>query len=115
MKKEKLVNEFNKINATSNLKEIQEYILKMMKINEFNNTPLELFCYLAEEVGELAKEIRKNEKNMEMDIKKEYKSCLKYEIADVFIYLLALCNSYNINLLEAFKEKEKINLDRIWK
>lgn len=52
-----------------------------------------------------------------MDIKKEYESCLKHEVVDVFIYLLAICNSYNINLLEAFKDKdkEKINLDRIWK
>ncbi len=49
-----------------------------------------------------------------MDIKKEYESCSKYEIADAFIYLLAICNSYNIDLLEAFKGKERINLDRIW-
>ena len=115
MKKEKLVNEFNKLNDGSNLSEIQKYITKMMEVNSFNNTPLELFCYLTEEVGELAKEIRKTEKNMEMDIKKEYESCLKHEIADVFIYLLAICNSYNIDLLEAFKDKEKINLDRVWK
>ncbi len=51
MKKEKLVNEFNKINANSNLNEIQKYITKMMEANGFNNTPLELFCYLTEEVG----------------------------------------------------------------
>lgn len=70
MKKEKLVNEFNKINANSNLNEIQKYITKMMQANGFNKTPLELFCYLTEEVGELAKEIRKTEKNMDMDIKK---------------------------------------------
>lgn len=52
---------------------------------------------------------------MDMDIKKNYESCLKHEIADVFIYLLSICNSYNINLLEAFKDKEKINLNRDWK
>lgn len=115
MKKEELVSEFNKINSNSNLDEIQKYITKMMEANGFNNTPLELFCYLTEEVGELAKEIRKMEKNMDMDVKKEYDSCLKYEIADVFIYLLAICDSYNINLLEAFKEKEEINLNRSWK
>lgn len=113
-KKEELVNELNKINSDSNLNDIQKYITKMMKVNGFNNTPLELFCYLTEEVGELAKEIRKTEKNMDMDVKKEYNSCLKDEIADVFIYLLAICDSYNINILEAFKDKEKINLDRIW-
>lgn len=115
MKKDELVNEFNKINVNSNLNDIQRYITKMMEANNFKNTSLELFCYLTEEIGELAKEIRKNEKNMDMDIKKEYDSCLKHEIADVFIYLLAICDSYKIDLFEAFKEKEKINLDRIWK
>lgn len=115
MKKEQLAIEFNKINSDSNLNEIQEYISKMMKANGFDNTPLELFCYLTEEIGELAKEIRKTEKNMDMDVKKEYKSCLKDEIADVFIYLLAICDSYDINLLKSFKDKEKINLKRVWK
>ncbi len=114
MKKEQLEKELNKLNENSNLNDIQEYISIMMKINNFNNTPLELFCYLTEEVGELAKEIRKAEKNMDMDLKKEYTSSLNDEIADVFIYLLAICNSYNINLLEALKSKERINLDRIW-
>lgn len=114
MKKDKLIHEFNKINENSTLKEIQEYITKMMEANGFHNTPLELFCYLTEEVGELAKEIRKTEQNMEMDVKKEYDSCLKYEIADIFIYLLAICDFYHIDLLEAFQSKEKINLDRDW-
>lgn len=114
MKKEQLINEFNKLNNNSNLADIQKYVANMMETNNFNNTPLELFCYLTEEVGELAKEIRKTEKNMDMDIKKEYNSSLEHEIADVFIYLLALCNSYNIDLLSSFKNKESINLDRIW-
>ena len=115
MKKKKLISDFDQINVCSNLKEIQNYITKMMEVNGFDNTPLELFCYLTEEVGELAKEIRKREQKMEMDLQKEYDSCLKYEIADVFIYLLAICNSYDIDLYEAFKEKEKINLNRVWK
>lgn len=114
MKKEQLITEFNKLNNNSNLGDIQRYITNMMVTNNFNNSPLELFCYLTEEIGELAKEIRKTEKNMDMDLRKEYDSCLEYEVADVFIYLLAICNSYNIDLLKAFKNKEKINLDRIW-
>ena len=64
MKKEQLINEFNKLNDNSNLGDIQKYITVMMEVNNFNNTPLELFCYLTEEIGELAKEIRKTEKNM---------------------------------------------------
>lgn len=114
MKKELLINEFNKLDDNSNLADIQKYISVMMEANNFNNTSLELLCYLTEEIGELAKEIRKKEQNMDMDIKKEYDSCLEHEIADVFIYLLAICNLYNIDLLKAFKVKEKINLNRIW-
>ena len=105
MKKELLVNEFNKINANSNLNEIQKYITKMMEVNGFNNTPLELLCYLTEEVGELAKEIRKNESNMEMDINKKYSSNIKDELADVFIYVLTIADKYNIDLLDALKRK----------
>lgn len=114
MEKEQLIDNFNTLNDNSNLADIQKYIADMMKVNNFNNTPLELFCYLTEEIGELAKEIRKMENNMEIDVKKEYNSCLEHEIADVFIYVLAICNSYNIDLLKAFKGKEKINLERIW-
>ena len=114
MKKELLVNEFNKINVNSNLNEIQKYITKMMEVNGFNNTPLELLCYLTEEVGELAKEIRKNESNMEMDINKKYSSNIKDELADVFIYVLTIADKYNIDLLDALKRKETINLERTW-
>ena len=114
MKKELLVNEFNKINANSNLNEIQKYITKMMEVNGFNNTPLELLCYLTEEVGELAKEIRKNESNMEMDINKKYSSNIKDELADVFIYVLTIADKYNIDLLDALKRKETITLERTW-
>ena len=114
MKKELLVNEFNKINANSNLNEIQKYITKMMEVNGFNNTPLELLCYLTEEVGELAKEIRKHESNMEMDINKKYSSNIKDELADVFIYVLTIADKYNIDLLDALKRKETINLERTW-
>ncbi len=114
MTKKELEREYNKINSKSSLSDIQKYIVKMMDANNFNNTPLELFCYLTEEVGELAKEIRKNEKNMEMDKDKEYNSSLKEELADVFIYLLAIANRYKIDLFTAFKDKEQINLDRFW-
>lgn len=43
MKKAKLINEFNKLDSNSNLMEIQNYIAKMMKVNNFNNTPLDCF------------------------------------------------------------------------
>ena len=86
----------------------------MKEVNGFNNTPLELLCYLTEEVGELAKEVRKNESNMEMDINKKYSSNIKDELADVFIYVLTIADKYNIDLLDALKRKETINLERTW-
>ena len=52
---------------------------------------------------------------MVMDSHKEYFSSLNDEIADVFIYLLAICNYYQIDLLNALKDKEKMNLERFWK
>ena len=114
MRKDKIREKLNKLNETSNMSDIQNYIKCMFKENNYNNTPLELLCYLTEEVGELAKEIRKNESNMEMDINKKYSSNIKDELADVFIYVLTIADKYNIDLLDALKRKETINLERTW-
>lgn len=67
-------------------------------------------------MGELAKEVRKTRK-YKIDInKKENKELdLEGEIADVFIYILSMCRVTNINLLEAFKNKEERNCKREWK
>ena len=72
--------------------------------------------FLTEEMGELAKEVRKLRK-YKIDIKKkENKELdLEGEIADIFIYLLSMCRVTNINLLEAFKNKEEKNCKREWK
>jgi capsule polysaccharide export protein KpsE/RkpR len=61
MEKEQLIDNFNKLNDNSNLDDIQQYIADMMKVNKFDNSSLELFCYLTEEIGELnfKKEINK--------------------------------------------------------
>jgi len=32
----------------------------------------------------------------------------------VFIYLLDICNHFNIDLEKAFRDKEEINKKRIW-
>ena len=115
MTKEKLKIELDKLNSKSSLDDLQRYIKVMLKENDFNNTPLELLCFLIEEVGELAKEIRKNEANMQMDIDKKNFSSISDELADVCIYVLTIADKYDLNLLEALKKKEVMNLDRIWK
>jgi len=44
---------------------------------------------------------------------KEYS--VEQEAADVFIYLLDICNQLGVNLEKAFREKEEINKKRVWK
>jgi len=36
------------------------------------------------------------------------------EIADVFLFLLSMCNALRINMLEALVHKEQENVDRVW-
>lgn len=109
-----LSNKLNTLSDASNVSDIQRYVADMMKTKGFNNTPLELFCYLNEEVGELAREIRKSEDDMELDKSKVYDSKIGLELADIFIYLLALSNAYDVDLFKSFILKEKINLGREW-
>ena len=39
---------------------------------------------------------------------------LDHEAADVFIYLLDICNHFGIDLEKAFRDKEEINKKRTW-
>ena len=106
----------NKLSKESSINEIQNYIKKIMEIRGFNKEKSsEKILLLIEEVGELAKAIRKNESKLGIDKTKEYNySSIESEIADVFIVLLSICDVLNINLFRAFLEKEKENIQRIW-
>ena len=71
---------------------------------------------LTEEIGELAKAIRKAETRISIDYDKiENYSSIESEVADVFIVLMSLCNVLNINLYNSFIDKEKENIERVWK
>ena len=69
---------------------------------------------LTEEIGELAKEVRKST-NIKLDENDSRKENLSDEIADVFMYILAMCRVSNVNLLDVLIEKEKKNINRTWK
>lgn len=72
--------------------------------------------FLTEEMGELAKEVRKLRKyKIDINKKENRELDLEGEIADIFIYLLSMCRVTNVNLLEAFKNKEERNCNREWK
>jgi NTP pyrophosphatase (non-canonical NTP hydrolase) len=73
----------------------------------------QIFTLLIEECGELAKAIRKSQ-NIHTDENSKHHE-LDHELADIFMYLLDICNYYKVDLEKAFRDKEEINKKRVWK
>lgn len=114
MKRQELL--YNELNRNFELDQIQNYIKNVIEIRGFGNEPVDKkILLLIEEVGELAKAIRKEKTNMAIDKSKiNNYDTIENEIADVFIVLNSICNTLDINLFNAFYQKEKINIERIW-
>lgn len=104
------------LNKNYTLNDIQEYVKKVIKIRGFENQPIEdEIILLTEEMGELAKAVRKEKTNMCIDKEKAKNyDPIEGEIADIFFVLTTICNTLNINLFDALYEKEKINITRTW-
>ncbi len=110
-----LKKEFEKLTPNSSLKDLQEYTKKMIETRGFKGQTLQdIMLLLTEELGEVAKEVRKTT-HMKIDVNANRMQNLDKEIADVFIYIMSLCIAADIDLFEAFKGKEEINLNRTWK
>lgn len=115
MTNQDLKKRMEKFNENTSLKEIQEYINDMIEVRGFDKeTPQDIMLLLTEEIGELAKEVRKTT-NIKIEEKAKKKIDLEGEIADVFMYILAMCRVNKIDLLNALKNKEKKNYKREWK
>lgn len=115
MNSQELKNELENMKDTTSLKEIQEYVNHMIEVRGFDQeTPKDVMLLLTEEVGELAKEVRKTT-DIKLDVHSTRKAELGDEIADVFMYILSMCKATNVDLLEAFKKKEEKNFLRTWK
>ena len=108
---------WNKLNPNNTLPEVQQYIKDVIKIRGFANQEIEkAMLVLLEEVGELAKAIRKNATNICVDKNKiDSYSSIESEIADVFIVLTTICNKLDIDLFKVIKDKEEENIKRDWK
>lgn len=105
----------SKLNLPENptLNDFQQYVADMVNERGFEKETIqEIFMLFLEECGEMAKAARKSTGIKTDKNSKEYH--LDHEIADVFIYLLDICNHYDIDLEKAFREKEKINKQRTW-
>ncbi len=96
------------------LSDLQEYYKQKAKERGFDNeTAQDTLLLITEEVGELARAIRKH-----MSIKTDDKGkiyTIEEELADIFIYLMHLSNILGLNLEEAFWKKEEENNKRAWK
>jgi NTP pyrophosphatase (non-canonical NTP hydrolase) len=77
------------------------------------DSPAEKFTLFIEEVGELAKAIRKRS-GLYAEAAKTGDWSLEEEFADVLSYLLDLANCYGVDLEAAFRAKEAINKTRTW-
>jgi NTP pyrophosphatase (non-canonical NTP hydrolase) len=108
MDKNKLVLKGNPV-----LTDYQDYIKKMVVERGFDQESIpEKFMLLLEECGEMAKAARKTQKIHTDQSSKQFE--LAHEAADVFVYLLDICNYFNIDLEKAFRDKEAINSQRSW-
>ena len=98
------------------LMQVQEYIKKVIELRGFSEQNIEkTMLLLTEEIGELAKAIRKEKTTISIDKAKiENYDTIESEVADVFIILCTICNNLNIDLFSALKDKEKTNIERKW-
>ena len=108
-----------KNNKDMTLKEIQFLIrhiekgsLKKIQDNrseaERKENSRRLVLKLIEEFGELAENIRKNLRYNGENIK----GTIEEELFDIFYYIIAIANDYNIDLEEIFHIKDKINKEK---
>lgn len=115
MDNNELRQELSKLSKKSSVEELQKYIKDMLEVRGFRTSLLERMCLLTEEIGELAKEVRKTDNNLMIDINKNYNSNLENEITDVFICLMGMCELLDMDIVQGLKNKEEINFKREWK
>ena len=103
------------LNPSTTLNQMQEYIRHVIALRGFQEeTPQECLLMLVEEVGELAKALRKSSGMYIDPARLENYDTVQSEVADVFILLVSLSNAAGINLLDAVIEKETANSQRQW-
>ena len=79
------------------------------KIDHKNNAIDKYFYKLTEEVGELAKVIRKDKRLENSD---SIKDTVEEELYDVLYYIICLANMYEIDLTKCAILKEKLNSEK---
>ena len=94
--------------------DFQQYLKELEVERGFTHeTIIEKCLLLGEEVGELFKAIRKDQK-MKHDSNSKF-GTVSEELADILMYVFAIANRCNIDIEKAFRDKEEINKKRTWK
>jgi len=92
------------LNDRSSVGVLQHYIHDMVVRRGFDGeSPRDVMLLLVEEIGELAKALRKYTGIKTDDAKKDRYPALEAELGDVFIYLLDLANLLDVSLFEALQ------------
>ncbi|HTB48788.1 MAG TPA: MazG nucleotide pyrophosphohydrolase domain-containing protein [Verrucomicrobiae bacterium] len=101
----------NKPPKPTSLEEYQQLIRELVLERGYDKeTVPEVFTLLVEEVGELAKAIRKVNGQKVGTHSQTYE--VADELADIFWLLIDLCNRLDVDLEQAFRDKETKNQTR---
>ena len=101
------------LNDHPTLIDFQTYVAQLEAERGFEDQSVRDKCLLlGEEIGELFKAVRKCE-GLKVDAASHF-GTISEELADIFIYVCAIANRYDINLEAAFRDKEAINHERSW-
>ena len=96
----------------ADLHELQSLVAKVRKERGFTMHPIRIFTLLTEEIGEVARELKRTwSPNYDAFSKED----LEEEMADVLVCLLALANQFEINLEQALIDKVDKDSQRDWK
>ncbi|MEE4195923.1 MAG: MazG nucleotide pyrophosphohydrolase domain-containing protein [Anaerolineae bacterium] len=96
------------------LADYQQYVIELEEERGFSDqTVLMKTLMLGEELGELFKAIRKQQA-IKIDHTTAKVGGIDEELVDMFIFLCSIANRYEIDLEEAFRQKEAINENRVW-
>lgn len=102
------------LKANPTLLDVQKYIEQVLKHRGFDKQSVDHeFRMLVEEVGELAKALRKHKGGFIAKDSEDHE--LAHECADVLWMLVSVCNSMGIDLEQAIRDKEEINKTRTWR
>jgi NTP pyrophosphatase (non-canonical NTP hydrolase) len=102
------------LKSSPTLQELQSYLALVCEERGWTkDSPAQKFVLFIEEIGELAKAMRKAASLYEERARAGDVS-LEEEFADVLSYLLDLANCFEVDLEQAFRAKEKINQTRTW-